>query len=34
MLIWKDSYSIDMDLIDTQHKHLFDIGNQAYSLLK
>ena len=34
MLIWKDSYSIDMDLIDTQHKHLFDIGNQAYALLK
>lgn len=34
MLIWKDSYSIGMDLIDTQHKHLFDIGNQAYELLK
>ena len=34
MLIWKDSYSIGMDLIDTQHKHLFDIGNQAYDLLK
>ena len=34
MLIWKDSYSINMDLIDTQHKHLFDIGNQAYALLK
>ena len=34
MLIWKDSYSIGMDLIDTQHKHLFDIGNQAYTLLK
>jgi len=34
MLIWKDSYSIGMDLIDTQHKHLFEIGNQAYALLK
>lgn len=34
MLMWKDSYSIGMDLIDTQHKHLFDIGNQAYELLK
>ena len=34
MLIWKDSYSIGMDLIDAQHKHLFDIGNQAYNLLK
>jgi len=34
MLIWKDSYSIGMDLIDTQHKHLFDIGTQAYELLK
>ena len=34
MLIWKDSYSIGIDLIDNQHKHLFDIGNQAYELLK
>lgn len=34
MLIWKDSYSIGMDLIDAQHKHLFEIGNQAYALLK
>jgi len=33
MLIWKDSYSIGVKLIDAQHKHLFDIGNQAYLLL-
>jgi len=34
MLIWKNSYSIGIELIDIQHKHLFDIGNQAYSLLE
>jgi hemerythrin len=34
MLIWKETYSIGVELIDTQHKYLFDIGNQAYSLLE
>lgn len=34
MLTWKDSYSIGMYLIDAQHKHLFEIGNEAYALLK
>ncbi len=34
MLIWNDNCSIGMDLIDAQHKHLFEIGNQAYALLK
>lgn len=34
MLIWKNSYSIGIELIDIQHKHLFDIGNEAYSLLE
>jgi hemerythrin len=34
MLIWNDKCSIGMDLIDAQHKHLFEIGNQAYALLK
>ena len=34
MLIWKNSYSIGIQLIDIQHKHLFHIGNQAYSLLE
>ncbi|MGK0469085.1 bacteriohemerythrin [Clostridium sp.] len=34
MLIWNDSCSIGMDIIDAQHKHLFEIGNKAYALLK
>lgn len=34
MLIWKNEYSIGIDLIDAQHKHLFEIGNDAYVLLK
>ncbi|WP_459481479.1 bacteriohemerythrin [Clostridium saccharoperbutylacetonicum] len=34
MLIWKNEYSIGVDIIDKQHEHLFDIGNQAYELLK
>ena len=34
MLIWKEEYSIGIDLIDVQHKHLFEIGNDAYELLK
>jgi len=33
MLTWKDEYSIGIDLIDAQHKHLFEIGNSAYELL-
>jgi len=34
MLVWKDEYAIGIDLIDTQHQHLFEIGNDAYKLLK
>jgi hemerythrin len=34
MLIWKDEYSIGIELIDAQHKHLFEIGNDAYALLR
>ncbi len=34
MLIWKEEYSIGMDLIDQQHQYLFEIGNNAYKLLK
>jgi hemerythrin len=34
MLVWNDNCSIGMDLIDAQHKHLFEIGNQVYALLK
>ncbi len=34
MLVWKDEYSIGVDLIDKQHKYLFEIGNSAYKLLR
>ncbi|MFW2490395.1 bacteriohemerythrin [Clostridium chromiireducens] len=34
MLTWKEEYSIGIEIIDEQHKHLFEIGNQAYELLK
>ncbi len=34
MLVWKDDYAIGVDLVDAQHKHLFEIGNSAYKLLK
>jgi len=34
MLVWKNDYSIGVELIDVQHKHLFEIGNSAYELLK
>ncbi|WP_053957244.1 bacteriohemerythrin [Inediibacterium massiliense] len=33
MLIWKDEYSIGVDLIDTQHKYLFTLWNNTYDLL-
>jgi len=34
MIKWKDEYSIGIDLIDAQHKYLFEIGNSALDLLK
>ncbi len=34
MLVWKDEYAIGVDIIDEQHKYLFEIGNNAYRLLK
>ncbi|MDP4126423.1 MAG: hemerythrin family protein [Bacillota bacterium] len=34
MLLWKDEYSIGVELIDEQHKHLFEIGNKIYDLLE
>lgn len=34
MLVWKDNYSVGVDIIDEQHKHLFEIGNRAYEILK
>lgn len=34
MFQWKDQYSVGIDIIDEQHKKLFEIGNRAYELLK
>lgn len=34
MLQWKEEYSIGVELIDEQHKHLFEIGNKIYDLLE
>ncbi|MHB8124933.1 MAG: bacteriohemerythrin [Desulfitobacteriaceae bacterium] len=34
MLQWKEEYSIGVELIDEQHKHLFKIGNKIYDLLE
>ncbi|NMM61827.1 hemerythrin family protein [Clostridium sp. P21] len=34
MLVWKDKYSVGVELIDEQHKKLFEIGNRAHELLK
>jgi hemerythrin len=34
MMIWKEEYSIGVDLIDKQHKYLFEIGNNAYKMLR
>lgn len=34
MIKWDDKYLIGVDIIDTQHKELFRIANEAYNLLK
>lgn len=34
MLEWKESYSVGIELIDNQHKHLFNLGNSALELIK
>lgn len=33
MLEWKEEYSVGVSLIDTQHQHLFEIGNRAFEML-
>lgn len=33
MIKWKDEYSIGVEKIDNQHKHLFEIANKAYEVL-
>ncbi|KLU65558.1 MULTISPECIES: hemerythrin family protein [Desulfosporosinus] len=34
MLEWKEEYSIGVEQIDEQHRHLFEIGNKIYDLLE
>ncbi|MBC2582186.1 bacteriohemerythrin [Clostridium sp. DJ247] len=34
MLGWKDEYIIGVNIIDNQHKQLFEIADRAYKLLK
>jgi hemerythrin len=33
MLKWDDKFSVGVEMIDEQHKKLFEIGNRAYQLL-
>lgn len=33
MIKWKDEYCTGIDLIDEQHRRLFEIANSAYELL-
>ena len=33
MLEWKESYSVGVDLIDEQHRHLFELANEIEALL-
>lgn len=32
--VWEDKYSLGINIIDTQHKHFFDIINQIYDKLQ
>lgn len=34
MISWKDEYRIGVNLIDDQHKKLFEIADRAYELIK
>lgn len=34
MIQWKDDYSTGIDVIDNQHKKLFNIANKIYELLR
>ncbi|MDU2064520.1 MAG: bacteriohemerythrin [Sporomusaceae bacterium] len=34
MIQWSDEYAIGVPEIDEQHKHLFDIANRMYELLR
>lgn len=34
MITWKEEYSMGVEHIDNQHKHLVEIANKAYEVLK
>lgn len=34
MIKWKDDYNIGINVIDEQHKKLFEIANRAYDVIK
>ncbi len=34
MLKWKNEFEIGIETIDAQHKHLFEIANNAFAVLK
>ncbi|OFI06987.1 bacteriohemerythrin [Clostridium acetireducens DSM 10703] len=34
MFIWKESYNVDIEQIDNQHRRLFQLGNNIYDIVK
>lgn len=34
MLQWKEEYAIGVEVIDEQHRHLFEIGNKTLDLIE
>lgn len=34
MILWKDEYKIGLELVDDQHKKLFEIAGEIYDLVK
>ena len=34
MILWKDEYKIGLELVDDQHKRLFEIAGEIYELVK
>jgi hemerythrin len=34
MIKWQDSYKTGVEKLDSQHRRLFEIANEAYELLK
>jgi hemerythrin len=34
MLTWRNEYSVGVEVLDNQHKFLFELGNKALNMLK